>query len=172
MHSPDRVRRLCRELHAWLVSYYVVRCYLVGSSTYKQCTTKYRYQSREFVLTVYLYAFSQHLQLGLWHNIILFRSLLCRKYSSAIYQTLPSVTSYKNIVIYNVIKKRHQLQTILSFRYRGNSVHLHKCSPFGQVFSLLLTKKTTMFTVLYRHAHSDWKSAESFLHVIGKSNSM
>ena len=104
MHSPDRVRRVCRELHAWLVSYYVVRCYLVGSSTYKQCTTKYRYQSRDFVLTVYLYAISQHLQLGLWHNIILFRLLLCRKYSSAIYQTLPSVTSYTNIVIYNVRK--------------------------------------------------------------------
>ena len=27
--------------------------------------------------------------------------------------------------------------------------------PFGQLFPLLLTKTTTMFTVLCRHAHSD-----------------
>ena len=44
--------------------------------------------------------------------------------------------------------------------------------PFGQVFSLVLTKKTSMFTVLCRHAHSDWQSTEAFLYVIGKSNIM
>jgi len=31
---------------------------------------------------------------------------------------------------------------------------LLECSPFWWVFSLLLTKKTAMFTVLCRHAHS------------------
>jgi len=44
--------------------------------------------------------------------------------------------------------------------------------PFGYVFSLLFTKKTTMFTGLCRHAHSDWKSTEVFQYVIGKSNIM
>jgi len=29
-----------------------------------------------------------------------------------------------------------------------------------------------MFTVLCRHAHSDWQSTEAFLYVIGKSNIM
>ena len=29
-----------------------------------------------------------------------------------------------------------------------------------------------MFTVLYRHMHSDWQSTEVFLYVIGKSNIM
>ena len=45
-------------------------------------------------------------------------------------------------------------------------------SLFVQVFSLLLTKKTTIFTVLCRHAHSDWQSTEAFLYVIRKSNIM
>ena len=35
-----------------------------------------------------------------------------------------------------------------------------------------LTKKTTMFTVLCRHAHSDWQITEAFLYAIGKSNIM
>ena len=43
---------------------------------------------------------------------------------------------------------------------------------FGYVFSLLLTKKTNMFTVLCRHAHCDWQSTEVFLNIIGKSNIM
>ena len=39
----------------------------------------------------------------------------------------------------------------------------------GILFSLLLTKKTTMITVLCRHVHSDWCRTEAFLNVIGKS---
>jgi len=59
---------------------------------------------------------------------------------------------------------------IPSFRYRDNSVHLHECSPFWVgIISLLLTKKTTMFTVLCRHAHSDGQITEAFLYIIGKS---
>jgi len=29
-----------------------------------------------------------------------------------------------------------------------------------------------MFTVLCRHAHSDWQSTEAFIYVLGKSNFM
>ena len=46
------------------------------------------------------------------------------------------------------------------------------CLPFAQVFSLLLTKKTAMFTVLYRHSHSNWQSNAAFLYVLAESNIM
>ena len=46
---------------------------------------------------------------------------------------------------------------------------LYSALPFEKVFSLLLTKKTTMFTVLCKHAHSHRQHTESFLYVIGKS---
>jgi len=46
----------------------------------------------------------------------------------------------------NVMRKT----IIPSFHYRDN------CAlRFGYLFSLILTKETTMFTVLFRHAHSD-----------------
>ena len=44
--------------------------------------------------------------------------------------------------------------------------------PFGQVFSLLLTKKTAMYSILCRHARFDWQSTKAFLYVIGKYNIM
>ena len=44
--------------------------------------------------------------------------------------------------------------------------------PFGYFFSLLLTKKATMFIFVCRHTHSDWQSTEAFLFVIVKSNIM
>jgi len=38
----------------------------------------------------------------------------------------------------------------------GTTLHICMSAlPFGYVFSLLLAKKTIMFTVLCRHAHSD-----------------
>jgi len=39
-------------------------------------------------------------------------------------------------------------------------------------FHYFIVKKTTMLTVLCRHVHSDWKSAEAFLYVLEKSNIM
>ena len=62
---------------------------------------------------------------------------------------------------------------IPSFRYRDNFAHLHECSPFSVgIFLLPITKETAMFTVLCKHAHSDWQSTEVFPYVIGKSNIM
>ena len=53
------------------------------------------------------------------------------------------------------VRSIRHLVFIPSFRYRDNSVHLPEWSPFWVgIFSLLLIKKTTMFTVLFRHAHS------------------
>jgi len=45
-------------------------------------------------------------------------------------------------------------------------------SLLGRYFYYILTKKTTMFTVLCRHAHSEWQYTEAFLYVIGMSNIM
>ena len=71
--------------------------------------------------------------------------------------------------LYSDNNTRH-INSIPSFLLRNNSVHLHECYPFWIGILLLLTKKTTMFIVLCRHAHSDWQSTETFLYVIGKSN--
>ena len=37
---------------------------------------------------------------------------------------------------------------------------------------ITFNKENGMFTVLCRHAHSDWQSTAAFLYVIGKSNIM
>ena len=60
----------------------------------------------------------------------------------------------------------------ISFCLRDNSVHLHECSPFYVCIFIISQKKTTMFTVWCRHAHSDWQITEVFLYVIRKSNIM
>jgi len=44
--------------------------------------------------------------------------------------------------------------------------------PYGKVFSSYLTKKTTIFTVLCRHAQFDWQITQAILFMIGKYNIM
>ena len=48
---------------------------------------------------------------------------------------------------------------VLHTEIGDNSVHLHDWSPFWVSIFITFNKKTTMFTVLCRHAHSDWKKA-------------
>jgi len=50
---------------------------------------------------------------------------------------------------------------------------VHEYSPFwAGNFIICFVKKTTIFTVLYRHAHSDWLGTDSCVYVIGYINIM
>ena len=61
---------------------------------------------------------------------------------------------------------------VAPFCLRDSYAHLHECIPILVGIFNILKKKTTMFTVWCRHAHSDWQSTKACLYVVGKSNIM
>ena len=76
---------------------------------------------------------------------------------------------------------KHIVELSVKQKYPRRLITIYSCVPFcifTWVLSLLgrfcccCLKKTAIFTILWRYVHSDWQIINSFLYVIGMSNSM